>query len=544
LHSVVSDFRIAYRPFAPSDDGFVSQQMQIASVRVVGVDDPEAQAAIFSRLKQTISKFFEFADNQHMLSGRGHSHFRVVIGDEELRYVNDAGQPLIFVVPASSTDEPVVERERERERQRELELSSAPTLDINADGYLVIRLQGSLRDAYETVGAIYGLGVFSPNLDDIGVDGFYHTPLDSSLSAVGKWWIAWFQPLLAEAGPYFDPFVFVGSGAEANTLIEANYMGDGILGGPDRPYAYTIKASDFQQVLKVFRLSPEAMGELEFVTLNGSGLVVASLTGSLLQLSHEEMGFDIEDELHYTTYRPPPILPFGGFDESGNRLYKESRCTATITISGPDGLSASAVVELTKEEPWKDVMVKFGPTALYDPVPDQGDFVRGGEPRPLFPQPPGSRNYLPAYDHFLPSTETNTFALRPLDVLGNPWGAVLELGSAPEQLTVSVTLSGDSLGQVSVSGSGEFFARNIVRNVVKGWNAYDPTGNVLVTDLPVSVTLGSVQLSAPVVWGYDVTFNTDPPEKRSATYTFNLGAAQWSDPSVWEADTIVALPDA
>lgn len=93
----MSDFRVSYRPFVAEDSAFVSSQMQIASVRVVGVDTEDAQAAIFDRLKQTISKFFEFADTQHRLSGRGHSHFRVNVGDDELRYVNNAEQPLITV---------------------------------------------------------------------------------------------------------------------------------------------------------------------------------------------------------------------------------------------------------------------------------------------------------------------------------------------------------------------------------------------------------------------------------------------------------------
>jgi hypothetical protein len=176
LRSVVSDFRVAYQPFAPEPDAFISQQMQIASVRVVGVDDPAAQAAMFDRLKQTISKFFEFAHNQHVLSQRGHSHFRVVVGEEELRYVNDAGQPLIFVSPVEAPGEapPVVIR-------LDKDITYPPL------GWVTIWLNRTQFAGYNGVADVYGLqSGATTTLIGAGRQTIYFGPLpeDQSLEDV------------------------------------------------------------------------------------------------------------------------------------------------------------------------------------------------------------------------------------------------------------------------------------------------------------------------------------------------------------------------
>jgi len=104
----VSDIRLLY-PSVADDENFVSQQMQVASVRVRGEDDPRQQERIFSDHKQRITQFVQFCDNQHRLAGRAHSHFRVSHHGVDLQYVNNTGQPVVFVsVPAP---EPVNEKE-------------------------------------------------------------------------------------------------------------------------------------------------------------------------------------------------------------------------------------------------------------------------------------------------------------------------------------------------------------------------------------------------------------------------------------------------
>lgn len=100
----MSDLRISYAPFDDGDD-FGSQQVQTASVRIRGVTDPREQELLLGRHKQDVTQFFRFADAQHRLADRQHTHLRMRRGDVEYQYVNNTGQPVIYVslnVPAGS----------------------------------------------------------------------------------------------------------------------------------------------------------------------------------------------------------------------------------------------------------------------------------------------------------------------------------------------------------------------------------------------------------------------------------------------------------
>ena len=111
----MSDFRITY-PITEDTENYVSQQMQVAHVRVRGEDDPRKQEQIVAQLKQQITQFIRFGDNQHRLAGRQHSHFRVEQGGVSMQYVNNTGQPLVYV------DVPVgLEAEEEEEDDDEEE---------------------------------------------------------------------------------------------------------------------------------------------------------------------------------------------------------------------------------------------------------------------------------------------------------------------------------------------------------------------------------------------------------------------------------------
>jgi len=109
-----------YAPVGDDSADFISRQMQTAYVRVRGVAGPEAQQAVVNRFHQNITQFARFCDNQHRLAERDHTHYRVVQGDVEMQYINNQGQPLIYVTPAISTpDLPeniVVERDESRVR--------------------------------------------------------------------------------------------------------------------------------------------------------------------------------------------------------------------------------------------------------------------------------------------------------------------------------------------------------------------------------------------------------------------------------------------
>lgn len=92
----MSDFRITY-PSTDDTENFVSQQMQTVHVRVRGENDPEKQERIVAERKQQITQFARRCDNQHRLAGRQHSHFRVTQDGADLQYVNNTGQPFVYV---------------------------------------------------------------------------------------------------------------------------------------------------------------------------------------------------------------------------------------------------------------------------------------------------------------------------------------------------------------------------------------------------------------------------------------------------------------
>lgn len=88
----------------------MSRQNQIASVRVVGVDDPQTADMIFNVMHAEISRFFQTAHTQHVMSGRGHTHMHRRVNGAVLRYVNDANQPLVLVTPTAPDPDPVEPR--------------------------------------------------------------------------------------------------------------------------------------------------------------------------------------------------------------------------------------------------------------------------------------------------------------------------------------------------------------------------------------------------------------------------------------------------
>ena len=105
----MSDFRILY-PGVEDTENFISQQMQVAHVRVRSDDDPRKQEQVVGRLKQRITQFIQFCDNQHRLAGQQHSHFRVSQDDVEMQYINNTGQPLVYISPpVSQPEEPLPE---------------------------------------------------------------------------------------------------------------------------------------------------------------------------------------------------------------------------------------------------------------------------------------------------------------------------------------------------------------------------------------------------------------------------------------------------
>ena len=110
----MSDFRVAYSSTEDTEN-FVSQQMQVVHVRVRGEDDPAKQEQIVSGLKQQITQFIRNADSQHRLSGRQHSHFRVKQGGVELQYVNNTGQPFVYIDLPLEQEEPLELEEEEDE---------------------------------------------------------------------------------------------------------------------------------------------------------------------------------------------------------------------------------------------------------------------------------------------------------------------------------------------------------------------------------------------------------------------------------------------
>ena len=111
----MSDFRILY-PGTTDAENFVSQQMQVAHVRVRGEDDPRKQEQIVSDRKQQITQFIQRADNQHRLAGRQYSHFRVEQDGVEMQYINNTGQPLVYISPlVEEATEPDLPEEEEEE---------------------------------------------------------------------------------------------------------------------------------------------------------------------------------------------------------------------------------------------------------------------------------------------------------------------------------------------------------------------------------------------------------------------------------------------
>lgn len=161
----MSDLRVSYAAVDDGPDTFVSQQMQIASVRVVGAESEAEERAIFEANRQDISRFFRFCDQQHRLSGRGHSHYRVSLEGLELRYVNDAGQPIIFATPSMEPPEYVVLREPELPEFQpfeppvfEVEVPEIPQPDNFANlapECVVIAGAGAVFDGTKTVGDLY-----------------------------------------------------------------------------------------------------------------------------------------------------------------------------------------------------------------------------------------------------------------------------------------------------------------------------------------------------------------------------------------------------
>lgn len=106
----MSNFRVGAWPVNPDPGSFVSQQTQIAPVRIFARDD-SARERLARDHSGDINQFFDAAHRQHMLSGRGFSAQRQNFGPVEMVYLNNNGQPQVVVTPEPE----VVEVEDPRE---------------------------------------------------------------------------------------------------------------------------------------------------------------------------------------------------------------------------------------------------------------------------------------------------------------------------------------------------------------------------------------------------------------------------------------------
>lgn len=121
----MSDFRISYAPYAADDGSFLSQQMQIATVRLRGRAltslPSDVSSGIFDRYKQRIRRFIDANQQQYRLSNRGFAHQRTTFIDPglslglagpaprsfpptevDLQYINNNGQPVVHMsMPAA-----------------------------------------------------------------------------------------------------------------------------------------------------------------------------------------------------------------------------------------------------------------------------------------------------------------------------------------------------------------------------------------------------------------------------------------------------------
>jgi hypothetical protein len=78
----------------------------VAPVRVLGVENPFAARAIVDGLAQQINAFYQMAQMQHQMAGRGFSHQLREVNGARLRFIANGGQSMVEVMPAI---EPLIE---------------------------------------------------------------------------------------------------------------------------------------------------------------------------------------------------------------------------------------------------------------------------------------------------------------------------------------------------------------------------------------------------------------------------------------------------
>lgn len=80
--------------------------MPIAPVRVRGVEDPAARRSVVENMGGELQRFYDFAQSQHQLSGRGFTGLQRRVGGAVMRYINNGGQPILELIPETLVEEP------------------------------------------------------------------------------------------------------------------------------------------------------------------------------------------------------------------------------------------------------------------------------------------------------------------------------------------------------------------------------------------------------------------------------------------------------
>ena len=381
-------------------------------------------------------------------------------------------------------------------------------------------------------------------------------------------WISWYDPGYGyTVGPYFEPFVFRGTMAQANAYIAANYPAPSyIIGLPDTVYAVTDNAHIyFQYTYFVYVLNKtfSEIGEIRNVWDGSAYVDMRILKGSYTRLEPEDVGFDPYDP---SSPFVPPDLPYpSGWNITSDtgpqelplfqerefeRVIEQVPITITATLSTPatgerpEAVVASHTFTITEPNTEDSFVLKLGPTAVRD-LPDGVDpkTLRGAVV-PLTPPPPLPLGQAPFYQVFDHTEDPNSYqqqlTLVPYD---DPIREYIDVprDKLPDSGAYILRLEKVSTtpGLVYVYFYGEAFAHNKFRDVTSGWGLTQPRvplpgQRLRVNDIPTEFQGWAYLGAEPQYANPAVNARPDAPAQKAATFTFTIAAGDVSAENGWQ----------
>lgn len=381
-------------------------------------------------------------------------------------------------------------------------------------------------------------------------------------------WISWRDPGYGyTVGPYFEPFVFRGTIAQANAYIAANYPAPSyIFGLPDSVYAVADNAHVyFQYTYFVYVLNKtfEEIGEVRNVWDGAAYTDMRILKGSYTRLEPEDVGFNPYDPSNpfvppdlprpsgwrVTEDSGPQVLPLFRMREF-ERVTEQVPITVKATLSTPatgerpEAVVVSHTFTITTPNVNDSFVLKLGPTAVRDTIVGVDPKTLRGAVVPLDPPPPLQVWYAPYYEVFDHTEDPNSYQ-QLLTLAGFDDDPIREYIDVPRdklpdtgQYIFRVEKLDDTPGLVYVYFYGEAYAHNKFREVNSGWGLTQPRvpqpGQKLrVNDIPVTFQGYAYLGSEPQYLSPGVNNRTDAPAQIAATYTFTVAAGDISAENGW-----------